>query len=267
MAVVFGGRVLVDPSNRQIAEAIGVRSRPYGEECDLVVVGAGPAGLAAAVYGSSEGLATVVVEREALGGQAGQSTMIHNYLGFPAGISGEELAGRAYEQAWQFGAQFLFANEVVRLHTEGVRHVLRLADGSTLRARAVILAMGISYRRLDAPRLRELQGAGVFYGSVSAEARSLRGFDVFVAGGGNAAGQAALHLARYAAHVTIVVRGDHAADNMSRYLLTRLQGDGKVSVLARTEVVDGDGDGRLMRLTLRSTDTGERRVVRPRPCS
>jgi thioredoxin reductase (NADPH) len=258
VAVVFGGRVLSDPTNRQIAEAIGVRSKPRDDECDLAVIGAGPAGLAAAVYGSSEGLSTVVLEREALGGQAGQSTMIHNYLGFPAGISGEELAGRAYEQAWQFGAQFLFANEAVSLRSEDGRRVVELADGSALRARGVILATGISYRRLQVPRLRELQGAGVFYGSVSAEARSLGGFQVYIVGGGNAAGQAAIHLARFAAQVTIVLRGDEPGDSMSHYLLTRLQGDDKVRVAARTEIVDGDGEGRLMQLTLRRTDTGER---------
>ena len=261
VAVVFGGRVLVDPANRDMVEALGVRSRPANEDYDLVVIGAGPAGLAAAVYGSSEGLSTAVLEREALGGQAGQSTMIHNYLGFPAGISGAELAERAYEQAWQFGTQFLFANEATGIRTSDGLHVVDLADGSALSARTVLLATGISYRRLDIPRLDELQGAGVFYGSVSAEARSLGGFDVFVLGGGNSAGQAALHLAKYARHVTILLRGDTLGGTMSRYLVTMLQGTDKVELRPHTTVVDGDGAGRLMQLTLEDRETGERETV------
>lgn len=261
VAVGFGGRVLVDPTNREVAEALGVQSRPQAGESDLVVIGAGPAGLAAAVYGSSEGVSTVVLEREALGGQAGQSTMIHNYLGFPAGISGAELAGRAYEQAWQFGTRFLFANEATSIRREDDRHVVDLADGSSLRARSVILANGISYRRLEVPRLAELQGAGVFYGSVSAEARSLGGFDVYIAGAGNSAGQAALHLAKYARHVTIVLRGDDLGGSMSHYLVTMLEGVDKVDLRPHTDVVDGDGDGRLMQLTLQDRVTGERETV------
>ena len=261
VAVVFGGRVLVDPANRDMVEALGVRSRPVNEDYDLVVIGAGPAGLAAAVYGSSEGLSTAVLEREALGGQAGQSTMIHNYLGFPAGISGAELAERAYEQAWQFGTQFLFANEATGIRTSDGLHVVDLADGSALSARTVLVATGISYRRLDIPRLDELQGAGVFYGSVSAEARSLGGFDVFVLGGGNSAGQAALHLAKYARHVTILLRGDTLGGTMSRYLVTMLQGTDKVELRPHTTVVDGDGAGRLMQLTLEDRETGERETV------
>ena len=199
VAVVFGGRILVDPSNREVAESLGVRSRPSADECDLLIVGAGPAGLAAAVYGSSEGLSTVVLEREALGGQAGQSTMIHNYLGFPAGISGDELTFRAYEQAWQFGAEFLFSNEAISLRADGGPTSWSCPTARTLRAHAVILAMGVTYRRLTMPRLDSFRGAGVFYGSVSSEARSLLDMEVYVVGGGNSAGQAAVHLAKYAA--------------------------------------------------------------------
>ena len=205
VAVVFGGRILDDPSNREVAESLGVRSRPSADECDLLIVGAGPAGLAAAVYGSSEGLSTVVLEREALGGQAGQSTMIHNYLGFPAGISGDELTFRAYEQAWQFGAEFLFSNEAISLRDgRRCRTPWSSPTAPSLRAHAVILAMGVTYRRLAMPRLDSFRGAGVFYGSVSAEARSLADMEVFVVGGGNSAGQAAIHLAKYARHVTLV---------------------------------------------------------------
>ena len=261
VAIVFGGRVLVDPSNREVAESLGVRSRPSADECDLLVVGAGPAGLAAAVYGSSEGLSTVVLEREALGGQAGQSTMIHNYLGFPAGISGDELTFRAYEQAWEFGAEFLFANEAVSLREDGGPYTVQLSDGSALRAHAVILAMGVSYRRLAMPRLDSFRGAGVFYGSVSAEARSLEDLDVFVVGGGNSAGQAAIHLAKYARQVTLVMRGDGLSDTMSRYLVSFLQNVDRVSMRPRTMIVNGDGDTRLRQLTLEQLDSGEREVV------
>ena len=245
VAVVFGGRVLVDPSNREVSESLGVRSRPSADECDLLVVGAGPAGLAAAVYGSSEGLSTVVLEREALGGQAGQSTMIHNYLGFPAGISGDELTFRAYEQAWQFGAEFLFSNEATSLRPDGDAHMVELADGASLRAGAVILAMGVTYRRLAVPRLDPFRGSGVFYGSVSSEARSLVDMDVYIVGGGNSAGQAAIHLAKYARHVTLVMRGDGLSDTMSHYLVSFLSNVDRISLRPRTLIVDGDGDTRL----------------------
>ena len=261
VAVVFGGRVLVDPSNRDVAEALGVRSRPSSDECDLLIVGAGPAGLAAAVYGSSEGLSTVVLEREALGGQAGQSTMIHNYLGFPAGISGSELTSRAYEQAWQFGAEFLFSNEATSLTSEGSGLEVGLSDGSSLRAGSVILAMGISYRRLAIPRLDSFRGSGVFYGSVSSEARSLVDMDVFIVGGGNSAGQAAIHLAKYARHVTLVMRGEGLSSTMSQYLISFLDNADRISLRPHTIVVDGDGDTRLRRLTLERLDSGEKEAV------
>jgi thioredoxin reductase (NADPH) len=261
VAVVFGGRVLIDPSNREVAEALGVRSRPSAEECDLLIVGAGPAGLAAAVYGSSEGLSTVVLERDALGGQAGQSTMIHNYFGFPAGISGDELTFRAYEQAWQFGAEFLFSNEAMSIAPDGDGYLVGLADGSPVLARSVILAMGVTYRRLAMPRLDSFRGSGVFYGSVSSEARSLRDMDVFVVGGGNSAGQAAIHLAKYARQVTLVMRGDGLSDSMSRYLISFLENEQRVTMRPRTIVVNGDGDSRLRKLTLEDLESGDREVV------
>jgi thioredoxin reductase (NADPH) len=261
VAIVFGGRVLEDPTNREVAEALGVRSKPSSEECDLLIVGAGPAGLAAAVYGSSEGLETVVLEREALGGQAGMSTMIHNYLGFPAGISGDELTFRAYEQAWQFGAEFLFSNEARSLEPTAGGFDVGLADGSSLRAGAVILAMGVTYRRLAVPRLDAYRGSGVFYGSVSSEARSLRDMEVFVVGGGNSAGQAAIHLAKYARHVTLVMRGDGLTDSMSRYLVSFLENADRISMRPHTTVVDGDGDTRLRQLTLEDRASDEREAV------
>ena len=261
VAIVFGGRVLVDPTNREVAESHGVRSRPSADECDLLIVGAGPAGLAAAVYGSSEELSTVVLEREALGGQAGQSTMIHNYVGFPAGISGDELTFCAYEQAWQFGAEFLFSNEATSLRADGDAHLVELADDASLRARAVILAAGVTYCRLAMPRLDSFRGSGVFYGSVSSEARSLVDMEAYVVGGGNSAGQAAIHLARYARHVTLVMRGDGLSDTMSRYLVSFLSNVERISLRPKTLIVNGDGDSRLRKLTLEQIDTGEREVV------
>ncbi|HJW76617.1 MAG TPA: FAD-dependent oxidoreductase, partial [Thermoleophilia bacterium] len=261
VTVVFGGKVLEDPTNRELAEAIGVKSRPDEGGCDLVVVGAGPAGLAAAVYASSEGLSTTVLEREALGGQAGQSSMIHNYLGFPKGISGAELTARAYEQAWEFGARFLFANEATDVRMDGDDHTIVLADGSELCAKAVVIASGITYRRLGIPRLDELIGAGVYYGAVSTEARTLENADVFVVGAGNSAGQAALHMAKYARTVTLILRREGLEDTMSHYLTTMLEGAGNVSLVPHSQVVDGEGEGRLERLTIEDLHTGERRTV------
>jgi thioredoxin reductase (NADPH) len=210
------------------------------------------------MYASSEGLETVVIEREAIGGQAGQSAHIQNYLGFPAGIGGEELSVRAYEQAWQFGAQFLFANEAVGLHPDGERWTIELADGGSLRARAVIIANGISYRRLGIEALDALVGAGVFYGSVTSEARSLRGADVVVAGGGNSAGQAALHLARYAGRVVLVSRHDSLTKTMSTYLIVRLQETPNIEVLLNTLVIDGEGEERLAAVTVENRTSGRR---------
>jgi thioredoxin reductase (NADPH) len=260
VAVVFGGKVLQAPTDTELAAAIGVKSRPGEGGCDLVVIGAGPAGLAAAVYASSEGLSTTVLEREALGGQAGQSSLIQNYLGFPKGISGDELAARAYEQAWQFGARFLFANEAIDIHFDGDEHTVILADGSELYAKAVVIASGITYRRLAIPRLDELSGAGVYYGAVTTEARTLEGTDVFVVGSGNSAGQAALHMSKYARTVTLVMRRKSLEDTMSHYLTTLLEGARNVSLLPNSQVVDGDGEGRLQQLTIEDLYTGEQRT-------
>ncbi|HMK92027.1 MAG TPA: NAD(P)/FAD-dependent oxidoreductase, partial [Thermoleophilia bacterium] len=258
VAVVFGGKVLEDPTNTELATAIGVRSRPEQGGADVVVIGAGPAGLATAVYASSEGLSTTVIEREAVGGQAGRSSMIQNYLGFPKGISGEELAARAYEQAWEFGSRFLFSNEAVDIRIEGDEHTVVLADGSELEARVVVVASGITYRRLTAPGLDELTGAGVYYGAVTTEARTLEGHKVFVVGSGNAAGQAANHMSKYASHVTLVVRRETLEDSMSHYLTTLLEGAGNVSLLPHSQIVAGTGDGRLQELTIEDLHTGER---------
>jgi thioredoxin reductase (NADPH) len=212
LLVLFDGRVLTDPSNSEVAEALGVKTRPAGGTYDVTVIGAGPAGLAAAVSSASEGLSTVVLEPEAIGGQAGTSSMIRNYLGFPNGVSGEDLAVRAYTQAWNFGAEYVYGNPATALRVDGTELVVRVADGGEVRSRAVVVATGMSYRRLGIPELDGLTGAGVFYGAATSEAPAVRGREVFVVGGANSAGQAAIHLARYAARVTVLVRGRSLAD-------------------------------------------------------
>lgn len=259
--VVFthDGRVLVDPSNTELANAYGVSTQLAGggdADFDLVVVGAGPAGLAAAVYASSEGLRTLVVERESIGGQAGSSSLIRNYLGFPRGLAGAELAQRAYQQAWVFGTRFLLMCEVKSLAVGGGRFTLHIDDGTQVRARAVILATGVSYRRLDVPSLRAMEGAGVYYGASVSEARAMIGQDVYVVGGGNSAGQAALHLAKYARSVTILVRSGSLAESMSQYLIDQIDAAG-VAVRFHSEVADGGGESRLEWLMIRDRRTGE----------
>jgi thioredoxin reductase (NADPH) len=259
---LLDGRVLVNPSNAELASAYGVNTHLGGRsDFDVVVVGAGPAGLAAAVYGSSEGLSTLVVERESIGGQAGSSSRIRNYLGFSRGVSGAELAQRAYQQAWVFGTSFLLMRKVVGLRPGGERHVVKLSDGTQATARAVILATGVSYRRLSIPALEPLNGAGVFYGASVSEAQALAGEDVYVVGGGNSAGQAAMHLCRYARQVTVLVRGPSLAASMSQYLQDEIAAAGNVEVRLNTEAVNGGGDGRLEHLTLCHTVSGERATV------
>lgn len=244
--------VLVDPSNAELARGYGVTTElESGRDFDVVVVGAGPAGLAAAVYASSEGLDALVVERESIGGQAGSSARIRNYLGFPRGVTGAELAQRAYQQAWVFGTSFLLMREVTGLAAGDEWCELTVSEGSRIRARSVILAMGVTYRRLEIPGLENLMGSGVFYGSSPAEAPQFTGGRVYVVGGGNSAGQAAVHLSRYAAHVTIVVRGPSLAATMSEYLQHELEAAENIEVKVSTEVVAGAGDGRLEQLTLR----------------
>ncbi|MGH1562783.1 FAD-dependent oxidoreductase [Mumia sp. DW29H23] len=254
----IGGVVLRDPSDVQIAEAWGVRtSLDRDRAFDLVVVGAGPAGLAAGVYGSSEGLRTLVVEREAIGGQAGSSSLIRNYLGFSRGISGAELAQRGYQQAWVFGAHVLLMREVVGLrHAEGGGFEVEIADVGRVTARAVVLATGVSYRRLGVPELEDLSGAGVFYGASVSEAHAMAGRRAVVVGGGNSAGQAVLHLARYCAHVTLAIRAETIEAGMSQYLVDAIAAAENVSVRTGTEVVGGEGEGWLERIVLRDRRSG-----------
>jgi thioredoxin reductase (NADPH) len=228
---------------------------------DVAIIGAGPAGLAAAMYGASEGLATVILEREALGGQAGSSALIRNYLGFPRGISGAELAIRAFEQAWLFGAIPHLIRPVVELRRSNGVYTVKLRDGGEILARAVVIATGVSYRRLGIPALDALTGAGVFYGAAVSEARAMQGQQVFVAGGGNSAGQAALHLAKYAAQVTLIVRADSLASSMSDYLITEISAAGNIAVETRVEIVAGEGEGRLEALVLKDLAAGTTRTV------
>jgi thioredoxin reductase (NADPH) len=258
---LMGQTVLSDPTDRQIATAFGAVADVQGSTFDLAVVGAGPAGLGAAVYGASEGLSTLVLEAEAFGGQAGTSSMIRNYLGFPQGITGRQLGRRAVLQAARFGAALDLARAVTALEV-GAPHRLRLSDGAVASAHAVIVACGVTYRRLGVPALEELVGAGVFYGAATGDARALAGTDVVVVGAGNSGGQAAVHLARYAAHVTIVARRGALAATMSTYLVNEIENDGRIEVRTDTDLVDGGGDGRLEWLELADRVTGERsRVV------
>src|SRR4051794_3760936 len=262
LVVMQGGAVLADPTREQVAEAYGAATHLGSRhDFDVVVVGAGPAGLAAAVYAASEGLRTLVVEGESIGGQAGSSSLIRNYLGFSRGISGAELAQRAYQQAWVFGARFLLFRDVDCLRPGADHHVVELSDGTEATARAVVLATGVSYRHLAIPGLEELLNAGVFYGASVAQARALAGRETFVVGGGNSAGQAAMHLARYASTVTLLVRGGSLADSMSHYLRGQIDESPNITVECLTEVVAGEGDSRLRSLTLRDGMTGETRTA------
>jgi thioredoxin reductase (NADPH) len=255
------GRVLTSYTRADVAEAVGAQVRPRLDAYDLVVVGAGPAGLSAAVYGASEGLSTLVLESTAMGGQAGTSSRIRNFLGFPSGISGGELAERAFEQAWMFGAEFVFLNAASGLCAGGDGLQVTLGEGGRVTARAVVLATGVSYRELDVPGIRGLVGAGVFYGSALSEAPAVKDQDVFIVGAGNSAGQTAVYLARSARSVTLLVRGDSLARSMSDYLVKEVEATPRVRVRAQTEVTAARGDYRLTGLVLRDRATGRDETV------
>ena len=256
------GRVLVNPTNAEIANAYGATtSLPQSREFDVAVVGAGPSGLAAAVYAASEGLRTLVIERETIGGQAGSSARIRNYLGFERGITGADLAQRAYHQAWLFGTTFVQMCEALDIRTDGDRLYLSSSNCAEVPTGVVVLAMGVSYRRLGIPALDELIGMGVFYGASASEAERFTGRSVFVVGAGNSAGQAAVHLAKHARRVTILVRRTTLAETMSRYLIDEVEGRLNIDVRYQTEIVDCTGDGTLESLTLANSATGEQEVV------
>jgi thioredoxin reductase (NADPH) len=252
VVVVRNRPALVDPTNQEIARAYGVSTAvDDGSEFDLVVVGAGPAGLAASVYGASEGLSTLVIEREHIGGQASSSSMIRNYLGFTRGVTGAELATRAHQQAWVFGANFLVMRDVTCVRCGDDGHVVEMSDGAHVRARAVILSMGVYYRRLKVPALERFAGDSVMYGASTADAPRFAGAHVLLVGAGNSAGQAALHAAKFAAQVTILCRRPSLTQTMSRYLIDTLEATTNVDVRFETEVVDASGDARLESLTVR----------------
>jgi thioredoxin reductase (NADPH) len=261
--VVFGSEPLLrNPTTRALADLIGVR-RPLTQRVyDLVVVGGGPAGLAAAVYASSEGLATVVIDATAPGGQAGTSSKIENYLGFPTGISGTDLANRAILQAQKFGAQFSSPSQVVRLEFENDKAVLWFDDGEHVTSRCVLIATGANYRKLDIPRREQFEGLGVYYAATSTEAQLCRGSEVIVVGGGNSAGQAVMFLSDHMPHVLLLLRNGDLRKSMSSYLVDRIEGAANIEVLPDAEISHMLGDQRLEVVEIKNHRTGETRTVR-----
>jgi thioredoxin reductase (NADPH) len=258
----LGNRVLRDPSGTELVRGYGVSTEmSESESVDVVIVGAGPSGLATAVYAAAEGLQALVVEREALGGQAATSTLIRNYLGFNRGVTGAELAQRGYQQAWVFGARFMLTQEVTAMRTEGDRLVVEVAGQGEVRTRSVVLALGVAYRRLGVESIECHLGSGVFYGASPSEARSFTGVPVAVVGGGNSAGQAVMYLARYASHVTLLVRDRTLEVSMSRYLIDELKAESKVTVLTGVEAVAGSGDDRLRGMTVRDRSSGQTQQI------
>lgn len=256
-AIFADGRVMPRASAAEIAEVIGAKTQWPAGLFDVAIVGAGPAGLAAAVYGASEGLRTVVLEAEAVGGQAGTSSMIRNFLGFPRGISGHALATRAFQQATMFGADIVFANRAAGLAVEGSNHVIFSDEGSQVMARAVVIATGATYSRLGVPQVEALTGAGVFYGAGGFETQAMRHRRAFVVGAGNSAGQAAIHLAKHAARVIVLVRGDALATTMSDYLVREIANTPNIEVRLQTHVTGAGGQSYLEALELRNRATGE----------
>ena len=256
LVLMIDGTVLHGATTVELAGALGLHTTSEGALYDVVIVGAGPAGLAAAVYASSEGLRTIVIERDAPGGQAGQSARIENYLGFPNGLSGDDLSHRATTQARRLGAEMVLARNVQALESRGSIHALRFDDGTEIEARAVIVATGVSYQLLTADGLADFTGRGVYYGASASDAKSTEGNDVYVVGAANSAGQAALHLAQYARRVVMLVRGGSLDASMSKYLVDRVLASENIEVRVRTEIVRGAGTDHLERLTLVDKDSG-----------
>ncbi len=255
LVITPDGLPLVRPTDGELAERVGIATTPSADFYDLIVIGGGPAGLGAAVYGASEGLKTVLIERTATGGQAGQSSRIENYLGFPDGVSGAQLTDRARRQAVKFGAELITTRDVVALEVNGSARTVRFADGAWIDAHTVILATGVSYRILGAPGLDRLTGRGVYYGSALTEAANCAQQDVFVVGAANSAGQAAVHLAKAARSVTILVRGKSLNDSMSYYLVQQIASIDNISVRTSTELIEAHGTEHLERLTLCDSET------------
>jgi len=262
-AVLFpDGSYLTQPTNAQIAEKAGRKLHAALPFYDVVIVGGGPAGLAAAVYGASEGLRTLMIEREAPGGQAGTSSRIENYLGFPAGLSGWDLARRAVAQAERFGAEILAPQEVASLRAEDPYRIVKLVDGTEISCHTMMIATGVSYRKLDVPGVEALTGAGVYYGAAQSEAVYYKGEDIYIVGGANSAGQAAMYFSRYAKSVTMLVRGDSLAKGMSQYLVAQIEATPNIRVLLNSSVKEVHGSDRLETITITDSATGETQTVR-----
>ncbi|MBN3921863.1 FAD-dependent oxidoreductase [Nostoc sp. NMS4] len=261
LVVCPDGSYLTQPTHAEIAEKIGLKMQAQMPFYDLVIVGAGPAGLAAAVYGASEGLRTVLIEKEAPGGQAGTSSRIENYLGFPQGIAGSELARRAVTQAKRFGVEILSPQEVINIRLQDSYRIIKLKDGTELSCYALLIATGVSYRKLDVPGIENLTGAGVYYGAAMTEALSCQNEDVYVVGGANSAGQAAVYISKYARHVTILVRGNSLATSMSKYLIDRILATDNITVRFHSHIVEVHGQTSLEAITLANTKTHEKETI------
>lgn len=261
LPVIFftDGSTLVAPTNRELAEKVGIQTKAQRPFYDVVVVGSGPAGLANAVYAASEGLKVLVLERSAPGGQAGTSSRIENYLGFPAGVTGADLAQRAVTQAKRFGAEILTAQEAVSFRRDDPYRIITLADGTEISAYAVVLASGMAVKKLEVEGIEPLQGIGVYYGAAMSEAATYRGKDICIVGGGNSAGQAAMFFTRYAKSVTIIIRAASLANSMSKYLTDRIEASPTINVIPNVEVSSVGGEGKLERVTIRNAQTGEAR--------
>jgi thioredoxin reductase (NADPH) len=261
VVITAAGTPLVAPTDPELADEVGLVTTPSSAFYDLIVVGGGPAGLGSAVYGASEGLRTVLVESRATGGQAGQSSRIENYLGFPDGVSGAQLTDRARRQAERFGVEIVTARDVAGLELTGPSRTIRFDDGSTIAAHTVILATGVSYRRLDAPGIDDFVGRGVFYGAATTEGPSCRDQEVFIVGGANSAGQSAMFFSRYAKRVHLIVRGQSLERSMSHYLIEQIRAVPTIEVHTCTEVAGGAGDDHLESLVLRDATTGQTTTV------
>jgi thioredoxin reductase (NADPH) len=251
------GTKLLESVPADVAQKVGLRTRAQTDFYDLAIIGGGPAGLAAAVYGASEGLHTVMIEREAPGGQAGMSSRIENYLGFPAGLSGNDLARRAVVQAQRFGVEILSPQEAVGVRTEGSYRFIKLADGSEISCHALMIATGVQWRRLNAPGIDRLQGAGVYYGGGATEALSCKGETIYVVGGANSAGQAAMNFARYAERVVILVRGDSLSSTMSQYLIDQVKEMPNIQVWAHATLAEAHGETHLEEISVLCSDTSK----------
>ena len=255
------GERLEKPSNLELAAKIGLQTQAERPFYDLVIIGGGPAGLAAAVYGASEGLSTVMVEREAPGGQAGSSSRIENYLGFPVGLSGSDLARRAVTQARRFGVEILTPQEATGIRIEDPYRIVTLADGSEISSRAVMIATGVYWRRLKVPGCEELTGRGVYYGAAKTEALACRDEEVYVVGGANSAGQAAMYFSQYAKQVTMLIRGDSLTKSMSQYLIDQIESTDNITVQTNSEVVEAKGETNLEAITILHNDTNQKETV------